>query len=104
MSIQIDRDKCISCGKCSNVCPGNLIEIDEANKAVMKYPEECWGCTACLKECPKGAIRYYLGADIGGQGGYLFTKNHRDHIEWFIVSADKTKHHIKINKKESNKY
>ena len=104
MSIKIDRNKCISCGRCRNICPGNLIETDEADKAVMKYPSECWGCTACLKECPAGAVRYYLGADIGGRGGYLFTGNHSDHTDWFIVSADGAKHQIKINKKESNRY
>lgn len=103
MSIQIDREKCISCGRCSDVCPGSLIEI-EANKAVMKYPEDCWGCAACLKECPAGAVRYYLGADIGGKGAYMFTAGHDDHIDWFFVIPDSARHHIRINKKESNKY
>lgn len=104
MSIKIDPDKCISCGRCSNVCPGNLIELDEVDKAVMKYPMECWGCTACLKECPAGAVKYYLGADIGGKGGYLYTRNDRDHIDWYIVSPKNTEFHIRISKKESNKY
>ncbi len=104
MSIQIDRDKCISCGRCSQVCPGNLIEVDQDNKALIKYPSECWGCTACLKECPVSGIKYYLGADIGGTGGHMVARNHSDYIDWFIVSTDGTQHHIKINKKESNKY
>lgn len=104
MSIQIDQNKCISCGRCSDVCPGNLIARDTAKKIFMKYPSECWGCTACLKECPTGAIKYYLGADIGGQGGYLYTKNNSEDIDWYVVNPDSTQHHIKINKKESNKY
>lgn len=104
MSILINRDQCISCGRCLNVCPGNLIETDEEKRAIINYPSECWGCTACLKECPIGAIKYYLGADIGGKGGYLYIDNHREHIDWFIISPEDTKYHIKINKRESNKY
>ncbi|WP_366922323.1 ferredoxin family protein [Metallumcola ferriviriculae] len=104
MSILIDPAKCISCGRCCNICPGNLIETGNTDKAFIKYPTECWGCTACLKECPAGAIKYYLGEDIGGKGGYLYTKSHQDCINWHIVSSDKKRYHIQINKQESNKY
>lgn len=104
MSIQIDHLKCISCGRCCNVCPGNLIERDESLKAIIKFPADCWGCTACMKECPTGAVKFYLGADIGGTGGYMLAKNHIDCIDWFIYSPDSTRHYIRINKKESNKY
>lgn len=104
MSIQIDLTKCIACGKCSDACPGNLIKENDAKKAFIKYPQECWGCTACLKECPTGAIKYYLGADISGKGGYLYTKNQQGYLNWYIVSSTGKTHHIKIDKEESNKY
>ncbi|MCB2294007.1 4Fe-4S dicluster domain-containing protein, partial [Clostridium algoriphilum] len=52
MSIKIDPQKCVGCGKCLQTCPGNLIFKKDDSKAFIKYPEECWGCTACLKECP----------------------------------------------------
>lgn len=104
MSIKIEHDKCSACGRCARVCPGSLLYQDEDGRAYIRYPKDCWGCAACLKECPVGAIQYYLGADIGGQGGYLFTGNHADCIDWYIVSPDGAQRHIKINKKESNKY
>jgi len=104
MSIQIDKDKCIGCNECCNICPGNLIGTDRDNRAFIKCPQDCWGCTACLKECPVGAIKYFLGLDIGGKGGYLYTRNHKDHIDWHIVSSDGRKHNIKTQKDESNKY
>lgn len=104
MSIRIDKDKCVSCGKCTDVCPGNLIYKDENKKAFIKYPRDCWGCTACLKECGVGAINYYLGADIGGKGGYLYTEKDKDYLYWHIVNKDGEKRVITINKKESNKY
>lgn len=104
MSIQVNKAKCVSCGQCCDVCPGNLIQKDKNDKAYIKYPQECWGCTACVKECPVDAIKYHLGIDIGGKGGYLYTKNRGDYMDWFIVSSDRRKHQITINKKESNKY
>lgn len=45
MSIAIDKQKCIGCGKCRNVCPGSLIKLDSDNRAYIKYPKDCWGCT-----------------------------------------------------------
>ena len=68
MSITIDRALCIGCGRCAEACPGNLIALDDSQRAAIRIPEDCWGCTACMKECPAGAIRYFLGADIGGAG------------------------------------
>ena len=50
MSIMIDKSKCIGCGKCCMVCPGSLIKKDGDNKAFIKYPKDCWGCTSCIKD------------------------------------------------------
>ena len=66
MSIRIDQKKCVGCRKCSEVCPGTLIVMED-KKAVMKYPKNCWGCVSCVKECKAGAIDFFLGADIGGK-------------------------------------
>jgi len=49
MSISINKDKCVGCRKCANVCPGNLIKMDDENRAFIKYPKDCWGCTSCIK-------------------------------------------------------
>lgn len=105
MSIQIDENKCIACGKCQNVCPGNLIYAEPKGKAFIKYQKDCWGCTACLKECPVSAIKFYLAADIGGKGGYLYTsQKERDYLDWHIVNKNGKEQIIRINRKDSNKY
>lgn len=103
MSIRIDKEMCMGCGKCLTVCPGGLIYGDEEKKAFIKYPQECWGCTACLKECHFGAINYFLGADIGGKGTYLYTKDMGKILHWFVVK-DGTEHEIIISKEEANRY
>lgn len=103
MSISIDKNNCVKCGKCFNVCPGGLIAQDEDKKAFIKYAKDCWGCAACLKECKAGAIKYFLGADIGGRGAYLYTKDEPNFLNWFIVKNG-IQQKITINKRESNKY
>ena len=67
----IDHDKCISCGKCHQVCPYHAIiympvPCEEACpvKAISKDeygvehidPEKCIYCGKCLNACPFGAI------------------------------------------------
>ena len=62
----IDKEKCIECGTCAQICPLDVIRFvkDENGKkhVKVKYPYECWHCRACVKDCPKGAItmRYPL--------------------------------------------
>ena len=104
MSISIDKDKCIGCGKCRNACPGTLIKMDENKKAYIKYPKDCWGCTSCIKECPVYAINFFLGADIGGMGSNVHTEKEGDILHWIINKPDGKTINIDINQKESNKY
>ena len=62
----IDKEKCIECGTCAQICPLDVIRFttDENGKRVVtvKYPYECWHCRACVKDCQKNAIsmRYPL--------------------------------------------
>ena len=67
----VDKDKCIECGKCTQVCPYSAIilqhrpcmvsckvkaiSIDENKKAKIDN-EKCISCGACVYKCPFGAI------------------------------------------------
>ncbi len=104
MSIQIDKEKCIGCRKCGDICPGSLIRIDAEKKAYIRYPQDCWGCTSCIKECPVYAIRFYLGADIGGMGSTVHTEKQGDILRWIVQRYDGARIETEINQKESNKY
>ena len=104
MSISINRNKCIGCGRCHDVCPGSLIKLDPEKRAYIKYPRDCWGCTSCIKECPVYAISFYLGADIGGMGSRIHTEKDGDILRWIIDKTDGSTSEIRINTKESNKY
>jgi adenylylsulfate reductase subunit B len=103
MSIRINKDKCIGCGKCTEVCPGTLIALRD-KKAVMEYPRDCWGCVSCVKECPMGAIEFFLGADIGGNGSVMTVQTDGDILHWNITKKDNTVTTIDVNRRNSNKY
>jgi adenylylsulfate reductase subunit B len=104
MSIDIRKEKCIGCKKCLTVCPGSLIKFGEDEKAYIKYPKDCWGCSSCVKECKFDAISLYLGADIGGMGSKLTTKVEGDIVHWTITKSNEEVFIININPKDSNQY
>lgn len=80
---ELDQEKCIGCGRCYKVCSrdvltlvgvdeeGELITLeadsddddDEYEKKVMTiaHPENCIGCQACSKICPKGCYTHAEG-------------------------------------------
>ena len=104
MSIAIDQKQCIGCGKCRMICPGSLIHQNETGKAFIKYPKDCWGCTSCIKECSRDAIRFFLGADVGGRGASMIVSEKPDISTWTVEKPDGTQITIQVNKKDANKY
>src|SRR5512135_3224704 len=59
--VSIDKEKCIGCGACIDVCPfGALVMAGD----VAAVTDKCTACGACLDVCPFGAISL-----PGGAGG-----------------------------------
>lgn len=54
LRIQCDTSKCISCGKCRQVCPMNVDVTDNSRK--REHGTECILCFECVKNCPKHAL------------------------------------------------
>ncbi|MBP3325052.1 MAG: 4Fe-4S dicluster domain-containing protein [Coprococcus sp.] len=51
--LQVDKDKCIGCGKCEKLCPMNNIKI--IDKKVVQN-NRCTMCYRCINNCPKQAL------------------------------------------------
>lgn len=54
LRIKCDKQKCISCGKCKQVCPMNVDVTDNSRK--RENGTECILCMECVKNCPKKAL------------------------------------------------
>ena len=54
----IDRNKCVGCGTCADICNSHIFVHDRAVDRVpqVRFPDECWHCDSCVIDCPKGAI------------------------------------------------
>lgn len=54
---EINREKCIKCGRCWQFCPDTAISMDKKDgKAKVDY-DFCKGCGICETECPVKCIK-----------------------------------------------
>ena len=59
----INRKLCKACGKCASICCMDVFgPVRPKEIPVVRYPDECWHCRACVMDCPAGAVslRYPL--------------------------------------------
>ncbi len=60
LRLKLDKEKCVSCGKCEKTCPMDVAVTRDPNSA------ECIRCGACVRACPAGALRFGSGAKKPG--------------------------------------
>ncbi|WP_031513080.1 4Fe-4S binding protein [Desulfofalx alkaliphila] len=82
----INKEKCTGCGKCEEICPGDLMEVDESTKvAFCRDTRDCWDCMACTKECSSGAIETRIPYQLGYYPAKLIPKKRAKEIEWTCI-------------------
>jgi polyferredoxin len=59
LSMDIDEQACISCGKCQKVCPTSSIVTLE-NKKRRNTSHECLLCGRCIDVCPTSICRFVM--------------------------------------------
>ena len=57
--MKVDKNKCVSCGKCARACK---MDVD-----VTKTPNhtECIRCGMCIRACPTNAVSFRYGFGNG---------------------------------------
>jgi NAD-dependent dihydropyrimidine dehydrogenase PreA subunit len=57
MIARIDEEKCTGCGLCVDLCPLDVLRMDEkGEKAIIRYPDDCMTCYTCELKCPVSAV------------------------------------------------
>jgi len=60
--IRIDKERCIGCGECVDVCPQTtrtdfpVYAVGEDRTPVVANPESCIGCLSCQAQCRAEAV------------------------------------------------
>jgi Fe-S-cluster-containing hydrogenase component 2 len=54
--INVDRDKCVGCKLCINICPFKALGYDGLSKKIKIDYRKCAGCGVCRITCNKGAL------------------------------------------------
>jgi NAD-dependent dihydropyrimidine dehydrogenase PreA subunit len=59
-TLTFDADKCIGCGRCTEVCPHGVFELN-VQKARIADRDSCMECGACALNCPVSAVEVNAG-------------------------------------------
>ena len=59
-TLQLKTDVCIGCGRCPEVCPHAVLELQDG-LAVIVDIDGCMECGACARNCPVDALQVRAG-------------------------------------------
>ena len=71
-TLELDRALCVGCGRCLEVCPHQVFEMD-GKRAKVVDKDACMECGACALNCPVAALS--VDAGVGCASGMI--------TEWF---------------------
>ena len=60
VSLSYDIEGCIGCGKCVEVCPRGIFDLDGTRARIVQR-DSCMECGACALNCPAETIEVNAG-------------------------------------------
>lgn len=88
MGLHFNREKCTGCGACVDICPGDLLYLNEEGKSEIRNQAECWDCMACVKSCPAAALETRLPFSLADFGARLIPRVTEQEIHWQCIYPD----------------
>lgn len=85
--VEVNRDRCISCGNCYRACGADAISFPE--KKAWIDPEKCVGCGRCIGVCPVDATHA-----IGNNTNKVLCEKMAEYA-WAVVK-DRPRYHISM--------
>lgn len=68
VTLKLDQDACIGCGRCPEVCPHQVFVVAEKRASIIDR-DACMECGACALNCPVKAIS--VDAGVGCASGMI---------------------------------
>jgi len=69
-TLAYDNDKCVGCGRCTEVCPHGVFEVID-RKVQITDKDFCMECGACALNCPSEAIT--VNAGVGCAAAIIYS-------------------------------
>ena len=66
----VEKDRCVKCGICANVCPVGDIKGGHGEYPVWLHHKDCLTCFTCYHHCPHNAIEF--GHQTQKKGQYFY--------------------------------
>jgi adenylylsulfate reductase subunit B len=87
MPPMIVTQRCIGCGACETVCPGDLMQVKEGS-AFCRSRRDCWDCMACVKACPARALEIRIPYQLGYYPAKLVPELKEKEIRWTVTDIN----------------
>ena len=55
VTLDLDEDKCVGCGVCTQVCPHAVLAVNNGKVQILNR-DMCMECGACALNCPTHAL------------------------------------------------
>lgn len=80
------------------------VDLSKRGESEYGLSKRLLGLCILCKECPVGAIEFFLGADIGGNGSVMNVTSEGDILHWNIHKTDGSTQTIDIDRRNANQY